>query len=149
MRTAIALAITILLSVFLFTRPALPQEGYGDFDVPTELPAPPQVGDYGFGHEHWHHWYQNAEENEKGIVGPLLKPGTQKSCCNGDCRPVKAKLENGQWFAFIDREWEPVPADKIKSEIRAPGGGAHACAAPRYPNFPPYIHCFVPPSGST
>lgn len=116
-----------------------------------------RIGDYGCLHDRQHHWYQSGEPrggqvDEKGNVkmGPLMRPHDPTiRCCDGDCRPTKARLQGDQWQAMIDGEWEPIPEDRIKRNVVSPDGMAHVCAERRPADRPPVIHCFVQPEGDS
>ncbi len=99
-----------------------------------------EIGDFGVGHAEWHHWYQTGENG-----GPLKIPNSQVNCCDDDCRPTKAKFENGRWYAYIDRQWELVPEGAIKENIESPNGMAHICASRREAGQPIRFFCFVKP----
>jgi hypothetical protein len=102
-----------------------------------------EFGDFGVGHEQYHHWYNHGEDG-----GPLLRPYGNPGikCCDGDCRPTRARQKpDGSWEAWIDRRWWPVPDERIKSNVPNPTTFAHVCASQSYDNIPPTIFCFVPP----
>ena len=104
-----------------------------------------ELGDFGVGHAQWHEWYETAENG-----GPLMRPTNPNiRCCGSDCRPTKAKFENGRWLVWVDRGWEPVPNESIKQNISTPNGQAHVCSSLRSEWSRPTIFCFVlPESGS-
>lgn len=102
-----------------------------------------QLGDYGFGHHTFHHFYDTGEGG-----GPIMRPyapGTK--CCDGDCRPVRAKLVRNTWHVFIDGIWVMVPENRIKVGITPPEKPfrtAHVCAAKYNGKDVPEIYCFIP-----
>jgi hypothetical protein len=104
-----------------------------------------QIGDFGIGHAQWHHWYQTGE-NGLSLKRPY-EPSI--SCCNGDCRPTLAKFRDGQWFALIDGQYDPIPESRIKRNVTSPSGIAHVCAAKRTNKAPIVPFCFVTPEGSS
>jgi hypothetical protein len=114
------------------------------FVIPFPVAARAQeIGDFGFGHEQYHDWYNTGENG-----GPLLRPyGTPGiKCCDGDCRPTKARLkEDGSWEVWVERRWLPVPPERIKTNVSNPSTLAHVCASKDYGISPPAIFCFVPP----
>jgi hypothetical protein len=101
-----------------------------------------QTGAHGDGHAQHHDWYRS-----------LTKPGTATSCCNamrpdgeGDCRPVRAVLREGEWFALIPGEgWLPVPRDVIlPDDMNREPLEAHACRSKAGT-----WHCFLRKGGGT
>lgn len=73
--------------------------------VRAQQPGP---GDFGYHHQLHHDWYKDKFNR----IG--------RSCCNGttadqpgDCRPTKAYIRDGQWFALVDGEYRPVPDHAI------------------------------------
>jgi len=116
----------------------------------------PQLGDFGYRHREFHQFYQKGEKG-----GPLKRPHQPTtSCCDGDCRPVKAEFRQGAWYVYIDRGWEIVPAERVKRNVFPPDGGPHVCASKRGAQIcdeyggectaqPLEIFCFVPPDTSS
>ena len=102
-----------------------------------------EIGDFGVGHGTFHHFYNTGENG-----GPLMRPHQPTTkCCDGDCRPVKAKFQNGHWHVYIDRIWVLVPTNRIKVGIKPPEQpfrSAHVCASKYNGKDLPIIHCFVP-----
>ena len=103
------------------------------------------LGDYGFGHDEWHDWYNTGENG-----GPLMRPNQKHTkCCDGDCRPTVAAFKNGAWKVYVDRGWEPVPEHVIKWGLTPPNGTAHVCASKRTEHSKPIIFCFIVPEAGT
>ncbi len=139
-----------LVVVFWLSRAAQSQEAE-EAEAPYTLVVPDgkptEMGDFGFRHHEFHYWYQTGERDGTALKRPL-SPTT--SCCDDDCRPVNAKMVDGVWFVYIDRDWSRVPDNVIKNNVIAPNGGAHVCASRRYKGAgvaPPTIYCFIPPGG--
>src|SRR6185369_2821044 len=112
-----------------------------------------QPGDHGFQHGRNHDWYKD-----------LKQPGTAASCCNGDspekegdCRPTRAfrivegqrcggyPALPGQWCAFIDGFWTPIPFSRVlTSDNSKEPYIAHVCASRSG-----VIYCFIEKEGGT
>jgi hypothetical protein len=83
-------------------------------------------------------FYQN-------LIRPDIPGARPGSCCgNMDCYPTRAEFKQGQWWALRreDKQWIPVPNERvIKNEV-SPDGRAHLCATLYF------TYCFIPePSG--
>lgn len=99
------------------------------------IAARAQSGSHGDGHAERHDWYRD-----------LKQPGTGWSCCNGttagregDCRPTRAELRDGQWWALIDGQWRPVPWTVVLDpSLNREPIYAHICA-----NKSGRIYCFI------
>lgn len=82
----------------------------------------------------------------------LQQPGTGWGCCSiADCRPVRYRMADDHYEAFIDRQsfganapdqWEPVPPDHVIRTADNPTGEAVACW------YAGEIRCFVEASAS-
>ena len=120
----------VLATLIWFIAPAHAQERFGDFGV---------------GHDEWHHWYSYGE-NGGPLMRPNMEPWQRNPCCNKDCRPTKAKVDaQGHWTVWIDGEWQEVPQEKLKTDVPNPSVFAHVCASKRWPGVTPIIFCFIPP----
>jgi len=73
-----------------------------------KLAANPPAIDYSF------------DKLAEGVTGVLLldkslsiEPGTDNYCCDvSDCRRTEAGWRHGQWWAFVQGVWMPIPRDK-------------------------------------
>jgi len=104
--------------------------------------ASQELGDFGYHHHTFHEWYNKGENG-----GPIMRPHQPSTkCCEGDCRPVKAKFTSGHWFVYVDRIWVKVPPERIKVGIvppEKPFRSAHVCASKYNGKDLPEIYCFI------
>ncbi len=71
----------------------------------------------------------------------LSQPTTGVSCCDiSDCKATSAEWKAGQWWADVQGEKTPIPAEKVIVKTPSPTGEAFVCAG-----YARRIYCFVPP----
>lgn len=69
----------------------------------------------------------------------LKQPGTGMSCCSvADCRPTDFRIQGGQYQAFIEGQWRPVPPTVVLRRTDNPTGRAIVCYTPYFG-----IMCFI------
>lgn len=96
-----------------------------------------EYGAFGCGHHERHEDYKNWKNNEGG------------SCCNGqDCRPVRARFEDGIWQFWVPelKIWVDVPRSAKQHPDKFKDGRSHACTSNPGNLYLPslVVYCFSP-----
>jgi hypothetical protein len=82
----------------------------------------------------------HAEGNRASWFHSLKQPVTGMSCCDiADCHATQADWRQGEWWAKVEGEWQPVPKSKLLKKTSI-DGQAYVCSGPSR-----VIYCFVPP----
>lgn len=81
-------------------------------------------------HAEHHHIYKNLH-NQMGT-----------HCCPiGDCRPTRAKYEDGNWYAMVNGEWRLMePSRFVQEYLHSWSDTPHVC------EMSGYVFCFVRPN---
>jgi hypothetical protein len=84
-----------------------------------------------------------------------LRTPSGESCCKAsDCRRTEAEWRGDTqgWWANVDGNWRPIPADKVLKAPRTIDGFAYVCIGEgsrgdfkSVSSLPGVIYCFVPP----
>jgi hypothetical protein len=96
-------------------------------------------------HNHPREHAQLHDQFYHSLIRPDVPNAAPGSCCGGmDCYPTQAEYRGGQWWALRreDKEWIPVPNERVIRDEISPDGRAHLCATVTF------VYCFIPaPSG--
>jgi len=97
------------------------------------VPAHPQDGMLGQGHEKWH----------QSFYMTLQRPDGKGSCCNlTDCRPTSGRMVDDHYEIKVNGAWISVPQSKILHKS-APDGGFHVCAPYNFKGRPDELYCVI------
>jgi|SRR5882724_11187716 len=108
---------------------------------------------YAHANEYNHHPLQNQAIHEQFYSTWKMPDDRRISCCqNRDCSPAMTYWKNGHWMARKveepDKNFVPIPDQKIEQERDTPDGRSHLCGSRAFPSGDFTVYCFIVGNGS-